>query len=104
MNNPELLLQSLNYKIGINYHNLGIYFGFFKQEYLLFIIQRNNLSHDDLHKFKATKDEINFILKQSELFKLDSLIAALSVLVYNENNKMSYELMVNRVYDVDCKK
>jgi hypothetical protein len=35
MNNPELLLKSLDYKVGVNYNGLT-YFGYYNNSHLLF--------------------------------------------------------------------
>lgn len=85
MNNPPLLLKSLNYSVGELYSNLGTYIGIINNEYLLFVDSNTVYKQDiDIHniEFVPSRIELEYIIERGpliyntipELFEIHNLL------------------------------
>ena len=90
MNNPELVLKSLDYKIGSMYSN-GIYIGIYKNSYLIFITIHHIFPTTDSSR-RPNKDELEFIIEISKNFNL-GLYSVIS------DKQKTFELLLTRIYE-----
>lgn len=90
MNNPALILKSLDYNPGVIYSN-GIYIGIYKNLYLIFIKIHHKSSNNNI-TCRPNKDELEFILKISKTLDLGLYT------VINDKHE-TFELLLTRIYE-----
>lgn len=85
MNNPPLLLKSLNYSVGEIYPDLGIYIGIINNEYLLFVNEKtyykSDINTSNIQSVPSTI-EINFIINNIRAMYYDEILFELHNMLY----------------------